>query len=320
MTMTKRATNRKTSGSRRNLGFVDAPGVFGVLQAGAKKLAAIGKKKPQKRNPGGRFQKCVESAAASGARSPRGVCAAAGRKKYGAKKFQQMAAAGRRKKNPDRTNANQRSGRRAVAGRRSTKRANTARLQRSLQKVAIHFRRLKNSGTRRNPEDSAIERYEFFHGRPPDEVVEVETDRFYHSNLSGIGKLVSLKIFAIDGTREVTLDRFGACYLSQDEKGLQLYIRGGDQKVSLADFGITRPHELEILGALLSVVYFTRKDHLTPETGGTANYDHAFGSKPEEFVFGRHGSRLPLVGYDVRNQLLSIQGGGYELPDVGIRG
>ena len=48
----------------------------------------------------GAFKRCVESVSArGGVRSPRGVCAAAGRKKYGKRKFQAMAAAGRRRKN-----------------------------------------------------------------------------------------------------------------------------------------------------------------------------------------------------------------------------
>lgn len=48
----------------------------------------------------GAFERCVESVGArGGVRSPRGVCAAAGRKKYGKRKFQAMAAAGRRRKN-----------------------------------------------------------------------------------------------------------------------------------------------------------------------------------------------------------------------------
>lgn len=46
----------------------------------------------------GAFDRCVAAVRASGsASSPAGVCAAAGRKKYGAQKFQQMAAAGRRR-------------------------------------------------------------------------------------------------------------------------------------------------------------------------------------------------------------------------------
>lgn len=45
-----------------------------------------------------RFKKCVKSVKArGGAADPRAVCAAIGRKKYGKKKFQEMAAAGKRK-------------------------------------------------------------------------------------------------------------------------------------------------------------------------------------------------------------------------------
>lgn len=50
-------------------------------------------------NPGkGAFKRCVREVAASGgAADPRAVCAAAGRKKYGAAEFARMAAAGRRR-------------------------------------------------------------------------------------------------------------------------------------------------------------------------------------------------------------------------------
>lgn len=50
------------------------------------------------KNAGGRFAKCVKSVEArGGAYDARAVCAAAGRKKYGKKKFAAMARAGRRK-------------------------------------------------------------------------------------------------------------------------------------------------------------------------------------------------------------------------------
>lgn len=49
-----------------------------------------------RQNPS-RFEKCVKSVEArGGSYSPRGVCAAAGRKKYGKRKFQAMAEAGRK--------------------------------------------------------------------------------------------------------------------------------------------------------------------------------------------------------------------------------
>lgn len=45
---------------------------------------------------GARFKAVEASARASGARNPAAVAAAAGRKKYGAKKMARMAAAGRK--------------------------------------------------------------------------------------------------------------------------------------------------------------------------------------------------------------------------------
>lgn len=47
---------------------------------------------------GARFKAVERSAAKYGARNPAGVAAAAGRKKYGKKAFQAMAAAGRRRR------------------------------------------------------------------------------------------------------------------------------------------------------------------------------------------------------------------------------
>lgn len=48
---------------------------------------------------GGRFKKVEREAVASGARNPAAVAAAAGRKKYGAKRMAKMAARGRRRSN-----------------------------------------------------------------------------------------------------------------------------------------------------------------------------------------------------------------------------
>ena len=54
------------------------------------------KKKP-KLGTGKRFKAVEASARKSGARNPKAVAAAAGRKKYGAKRMAKMAAAGRRR-------------------------------------------------------------------------------------------------------------------------------------------------------------------------------------------------------------------------------
>ena len=177
---------------------------------------------------------------------------------------------------------------------------------------------------RTNPADAAAERYEYFHGRPPETDTVIKTPIHRHAVLSGIGELKELLILAISGDRKVRLEGFKGALLAETEKGTQLYIKGGDQSVNLKDFGITDPHESEILGALLNVVYFTTKDHLIPEDGGTANYKHKFVNEklraPRKYVFGQKGARLPMVGYDVRNKLLSIQGGTYKIVAEGIDG
>jgi hypothetical protein len=54
------------------------------------------KRKP-KLGTGKRFKAVEASARKSGARNPKAVAAAVGRKKYGAKKMAKMAAAGRRR-------------------------------------------------------------------------------------------------------------------------------------------------------------------------------------------------------------------------------
>jgi hypothetical protein len=171
----------------------------------------------------------------------------------------------------------------------------------------------KKKRRRANPEDAAADRYAFFHGKDPESVTVVSESVHEHSVLSGIGKLESMTILAVDGRHVVTLKGFKGALLSQDEAGTQLFIKGGDQKVSLADFGIKkdRAHENEVLGALEEVAYFTEKRHLRPQDGGEAVYVHKF---------GKGGSRLPLVMYDTRNKALHLVGGGYDLPEVGIRG
>jgi len=46
---------------------------------------------------GGRYRRLVKQLREKGAEDPRALAAAIGRKKYGKKRFQEMAAAGRRK-------------------------------------------------------------------------------------------------------------------------------------------------------------------------------------------------------------------------------
>jgi len=62
----------------------------------ARKLYMKAKKKPL--GEGSRFAAVAKIAAAGGAKNPKAVAAAIGRKKYGSKKMAKMAAAGRKGK------------------------------------------------------------------------------------------------------------------------------------------------------------------------------------------------------------------------------
>ncbi|MGB9886905.1 MAG: hypothetical protein ACPLRW_07910 [Moorellales bacterium] len=55
-------------------------------------------RKTSKPGEGKRFKALVKAVAAGGAENPEAVAAAIGRRKYGKKRFQQMAAKGRKKK------------------------------------------------------------------------------------------------------------------------------------------------------------------------------------------------------------------------------
>lgn len=314
----------------------------GTISPAALKL--IRKEYGKIKNPGaGAFERCVKEVAARGsAHSPRGVCAAAGRRKYGAAKFARMATAGRKRAHGNPSGSRYRAiltakpgtflrgGKRKVVSswfetRQDAKDWVYAMQQPNLASSRVEAGRGRidigkgggwvrpNKGRRSNPIGAAAERYELFHGREPGEIIEVTTKIHEHGVLSGIGKLVSLKIAAIDGTGEVTLSKFCGALLAQNEAGTQLFIEGGDQSVKLADFIGSRQaaHEMETLGPVLEVVYSTQKDHLRPEDGGKGEYRH---------IFGKGGTRLPLMVYDVTNRLLKFSGGGYDLPEVGIRG
>lgn len=176
----------------------------------------------------------------------------------------------------------------------------------------------------RNPADAAREAYKGFHGRDSEEEVRIVTPIHYHKHTAGMGDVRMMQVLTDDGKARVKI-RFSKPYpiLSMNEKRTQMFIDGGDQSLNLKDFGITDPHENEVLGKLERIHYFTTKDHLGDE-GGTAIFDHKFGKKEvgSGFLMKRKfkKTRQPTVTYDVPNQLIGIAGGGYTIPDEGIDG
>lgn len=157
---------------------------------------------------------------------------------------------------------------------------------------------------RRNPATEAAQAYQGFHGRPSEETVTVERKIHYHGHLFALGDLEALVVESRTGYR-ITLSKFKGAILAGNEKRSQLFVEGGDQAVDLKQFGISSPHEMETLGNVLRVDYFTTKDHLGSD-GGTAIYQHKF-KKP-----------YPQLIYDVVNKQLIFSGGKYIVPDEGI--
>jgi hypothetical protein len=186
--------------------------------------------------------------------------------------------------------------------------AQERRIQAKAKRLAAARGRKKH---RSNPADEELaERYEFFHGHPPEEVFTFKVPEFKETETWGLGKLKTMTIASVAGGKVVTIG-FDKSLLSANKTRTQIFVKGGDQSVNLRAFDIDRAHGLEVLGALMEVGYLTNKTHLTPETGGKAVYDHEF---------GKGGKRLPMVVYDVRNKLLHVVGGEYTLPATGIKG
>jgi hypothetical protein len=164
----------------------------------------------------------------------------------------------------------------------------------------------KAKGKRRNPAAESAEAYADFHGRPSEETVVVEKKIHYHRHLAAAGELKKLVVVSRRGER-VTLKDFEGAVLCFNEKRTQLFVEGGDQSVDLAQFGIApkNAHEIETLGDVTDVEYFTTKDHLGRD-GGTAIYHHKF-SKP-----------YPELVFDVVNEQLTFAGGKYVVLPEGI--
>lgn len=177
------------------------------------------------------------------------------------------------------------------------------------------------SRKRRNPEDSAAAAYREFHGKEPSVVIDVETPLKHHSVLAGLAKLKYLEVARACDGRQVTISFGKGTYLTENEARNQLFITGGDQSVNLKAFGISVPHESQVLGKVAAIGYYTDKQHLVAKDGGKGIYDHPFG-------YTRRGNKEvrvrqsdpPTLIYDTRNKLLSFAGGSYTIKPEGIDG
>lgn len=190
------------------------------------------------------------------------------------------------------------------------KKKNPAKLERCVRAV-------RNKSKRNGSQfDAAAALSEEFHGTPSSETFEIVTERYEHDALADCGELVKLEIIPQNGGGIVDLKKFEGARLAMSPKGYppQLYIESGDQSVDLEQFGIDKPHELEVLGRLKFITYYTVKKHLGKD-GGEANYRHKFNDGTR---IGTKAKNRPTVIYDVNNEALMLAGGEYEILPEGI--
>jgi len=265
---------------------------------------AFAKEQGNPKGTKGRFERCVKAVSErGGAYDPRAVCGAQ-EKKYRGNPTIYQALAEKLGRAP--TNAELRA---EVARIKEEALIDTA------TKGKLGWQRRRSA---RNPADAAMAVSEEFHGRKVKAMIPVQQKRHYHKYLAELGELRKLIVHSRDGKSKVTLRQFDGAMLCSNEDRNQLFIVDGDQSVDLKDFGIKNPHEVETLGEVVTIDYFTDKEHLGDE-GGEAVYTHKFRSTNDN---GKHKTirmaNNPDLIYYLRDQHLEFSGGSYEIRAEGI--
>lgn len=172
---------------------------------------------------------------------------------------------------------------------------------------------------KRNPEDTAADVYEMFHGKPSDQVTEYRFLEHEHSNFAGLGELVNLRFITPFGKEVImnapdpdSAELTQIVQLCCSEDRTQLYFVGGDQAISeegLKKMGFTDENDfkdLMLLGVLCEVTYRTEKGF---DKFKLTDYYHELGEE---------SGVEPVLLYDFRSGLMRVAGGQYRIEDVGI--
>ncbi len=151
---------------------------------------------------------------------------------------------------------------------------------------------------RRNPEQTAADLSERFHGRPVKRITDIESTTREYAELTDLGKLVSLVVQPYNGPR-VQLDFKGVRLCSSPDGG-QLFFEGGDQALDLEVLKLNKylPKAYLDVGLVEKVVYATKRP--------------AYGYAEWHHEFGEDGGELPTLAYDVLNEEIKLIGGSYQ--------
>lgn len=162
---------------------------------------------------------------------------------------------------------------------------------------------------RKNNQDTAAAAAalsESFHGRPVRKVREITEKIEEPVNLADLGRLVELQI--LDGRHVLELEFGPGVRVGCTPDGGQIYFVGGDQEIALEKLGLARwlPKDHVTLGPVAKIAYYTSKVF------------HDFELIIYKHEFGDERGVMPLLHYDVRNKLLYLTGGSYQVRPEGI--
>lgn len=140
-----------------------------------------------------------------------------------------------------------------------------------------------------------------FQGRANGEKQRVLESDYTPKDKGRLGTLVQIKVK--DGGRTIPIDFDGEAFLSMDLRK-NLHISGKDSRVD--NIKLPAKGHLRYLGELVQVDYITNKKHI--ENDKTVRFFHKLGEVTKE---------CPNLFVDDEG-FLHIQGGGYDIWDVGI--
>jgi hypothetical protein len=169
----------------------------------------------------------------------------------------------------------------------------------------------------KNPAAQAEEMFEVFHGMPPTEVIEIVERVHVHKNLWTVGTL-TMMVVETEQRRKIKLwgpdpDKAKASdivYVTANEKGNQIYFRGGDQEIPramLQQYGFKEDdfRDHMIIGGVVELTYRTKKSF---EKDGEEEVDFYH-------TLGREGSQgiVPMLVYKPRDPSMALYGGRYKV-------
>lgn len=208
---------------------------------------------------------------------------------------------------------------------------------------------IRQNPKRRNPEADAAGLYRSFHGKPPEETVEIHEDIEEHGWLGNLGELTEIFVDTPTGYR-LHLEWSGkedTPFLAANEDGTQLYVKGGKQSVDLAKIKMDDADWVKdrmVLGEFSppdpcskcggEFVYSQKANrwqcseckhvaNIEPEKGPVDRVHNITYHTEKDFdefqpidyqhSLGEETGDVPTLEYDPRNELLFIAGGRYRI-------